>query len=41
MFAFSNRIILLIIFANKNKIMRRVLQVYEQITKSTEREVST
>lgn len=39
MFAFSNRMILLIIFASK-KIMYRLLSVYEQITKSTECEVS-
>lgn len=41
MFAFSNRIILLIIFASKNKIMHRLLPVYEQITISAECEVST
>lgn len=40
MFAFSNRIILLIIFASK-KIVHRLLAVCEQIKKSSECEVST
>lgn len=40
-FVFSNRIILLIIFASEKKIMHRLLPVYEQIMKSTECEAST